>query len=127
MKKREIINPPSLMKMRLPLSHGVKLGNMVFVSGTAPFKDSTLAMSPDFAGQMHQVMANIKEILETAGSSIGHIVKANIILTRLSDFKEMNEIFRQYFEEGQFPARTTIEAPLAVPGMLLEIECIAEA
>jgi 2-iminobutanoate/2-iminopropanoate deaminase len=38
----------------------------------------------------------------------------------------MNEIYRSYFKEGNYPARTTIEAPLAAPGMLLEIECVAE-
>ncbi len=83
-------------------------------------------MAPDFAGQMHQVMANIKVILEEAGTSIDRIAKCNVILTRISDFQEMNDIYRSYFAEGNFPARTTIEAPLAVPGMLLEIECVAE-
>jgi 2-iminobutanoate/2-iminopropanoate deaminase len=38
----------------------------------------------------------------------------------------MNEIYRSYFKEGDFPARTTIVASLAVPEMLLEIECVAE-
>jgi len=52
-------------------------------------------------------------------------VKANVILTDISRFNEMNEIYRGYFQEGKFPARTTIEAPLAIAGMMLEIEVVA--
>jgi 2-iminobutanoate/2-iminopropanoate deaminase len=126
MPTRKVINPASLTKPRAPLSHGVRVGNLAFVSGTTPFKPGSRDMAPDFAGQMHQVMANIKVILEQAGSKLENVVKSNVILTRISDFQEMNDIYRSYFREGDFPARTTIEAPLAVPGMLLEIECVAE-
>ena len=123
---RKVINPTSLTKPRAPLSHGVKVGNLLFVSGTTPFIPGGRVMAPDFAGQMRQVMANIQVILGEAGTSFDRVVKANVILTRISDFQEMNDIYRSYFREGNYPARTTIEAPLAVPGMLLEIECVAE-
>ncbi len=126
MSTRQLVNPASLTKPRAPLSHGVKVGNLVFVSGTTPFIPGSRDMAPDFAGQMHQVMQNIKVILEEAGSSLDRIVKSNVILTRISDFQEMNDIYRSYFAKDNYPARTTVEAPLAVPGMLLEIECVAE-
>jgi 2-iminobutanoate/2-iminopropanoate deaminase len=83
-------------------------------------------MAGDFAGQLRQVMDNIRVILDEAGTTLDHVVKMNVILTRISDFDEMNTLYRGYFAEGNFPARTTIQAPLAVPGMLLEIECVAE-
>ncbi len=83
-------------------------------------------MAPDFAGQMHQVMQNIKAVLDEAGTSMDRIMKSTVFLTHMSDFQEMNDIDRSYFTEGNFPARTTIEAPLAVTGMLLEIECVAD-
>jgi 2-iminobutanoate/2-iminopropanoate deaminase len=121
------INPASISKAPAPLSHAVKVGNLVFVSGTTPFKPNVREIEPDFAGQMHQVMAKIKLILEDAGTQLGSVVKMNVILTRASDFKEMNEIYRSYFPSGEYPARTTIVAQLAVPEILLEIECIAEA
>jgi len=124
---RQVINPASLTKPRAPLSHAVKLGNLVFVSGTTPFIPGGREMAQDFAGQMRQVMSNIGVILEHAGTTLERIVKCNVILTRISDFQEMNDIYRSFFKEGNYPARTTIEAPLAVPGMLLEIECVAEA
>lgn len=126
MTTRQIINPTSLTKPRAPLSHGVKVGNLVFVSGTTPFIPGGREMAPDFAGQMHQVLKNITVILQEAGTSLDKVVKANVILTDIAHFQEMNDIYRTYFREGNYPARTTIEAPLAVPGMMLEIECVAE-
>ena len=126
MSTRKIINPMSLTKPRAPLSHGVKVGNLVFVSGTTPFIPGSRDMAPDFAGQMHQVMKNVTVILQEAGTSLDKVVKANVILTSIKNFEEMNGIYRSYFKEGNYPARTTIEAPLAVPGMMLEIECVAE-
>ncbi len=127
MSTRKVINPEPLGLSRVPLSHGVKVGNLVYVSGTTPFKPGTREMAPDFEGQMRQVMENIRVILEDAGSSFDRVVKVNVILTDIGNFKAMNAIYRTYFNEGNYPARTTIEAKLATPGMMLEIECVAEA
>jgi 2-iminobutanoate/2-iminopropanoate deaminase len=126
MSTRKVINPASLTKPRAPLSHAVKVGNLVFVSGTTPFIPGGREMAPDFAGQMHQVMKNISVILQEAGTSFEKVVKANVILIDIARFQEMNDIYRSYFSEGNYPARTTVQAPLAVPGMMLEIECVAE-
>ena len=125
---RKIIgSTKNLPTSRVPLSHAVKVGNILFISGTTPFApDGSLARG-DFAGQMHQVMANMKEILAQGGSSLDKVAKVNVILTRGTDFAEMNAIYRTYFKEGNYPARTTIICPLANPDFLLEIECIAEA
>jgi 2-iminobutanoate/2-iminopropanoate deaminase len=104
----------------------VSSGNTLYVSGITPFKPGSAEMAPDFEGQMRQVMENIQVILEDAGTSLDRIVKANVILVDIGNFQKMNEIYRTYFAEGKYPARTTIQAPLAVPGMMLEIECVAE-
>ena len=90
------------------------------------FRSGTIAVG-DFEAQMRQVMENIVALLEEAGSGLDKIVKSNVILVRKSDFAEMNEIYRSYFADGVYPARTTIEVGLAHPDFLLEIECIAEA
>jgi 2-iminobutanoate/2-iminopropanoate deaminase len=124
---RKIIMPKDAPKPTVPLSHAVKVGNVVFVSGSTPFdKDGRLARG-DFAAQMHQVMTNLKAILAEAGSSLDRVVKVVVILTRIGDFTQMNEIYRQYFKEGNYPARTTIGGQLAHPDFLLEIECVAAA
>lgn len=110
---------------RVPLSHAVRVDNLVFVSGTTPFdRDRQLALG-DFAGQMEQVMANLRDILAEAGSSLAQVVKVNVILTRATDFEPMNEIYRRHFGDTGLPARTTIVAGLAIEGFLVEIECVA--
>lgn len=124
---KEIIATDRVAKPQVPLSNAVKIGNLVFLSGTTPFNTSGKIAKDDFSAQMHQVMQNMKAILETAGSSLDKVVKVNIILTRITDFTAMNEIYRTYFREGNYPARTTIEAKLAHQDFLLEIECVAEA
>ncbi len=122
---RRVISAGKRTAPGVPLSPAVAIGNILFVSGTTPFAaDGTIARG-DFAAQMHQVMANIKTVLAAGGSSLEKIAKVNVILTRISDFFTMNDIYKQYFKEGNYPARTTIEAPLAHPDFLLEIECVA--
>jgi 2-iminobutanoate/2-iminopropanoate deaminase len=123
---REIITTAKAGRTRSPLSQAVKVGNLVFVSGTTAYApDGSIAK--DFAGQVRQVMDNIKAILETAGSSLDRAVKMNVILARTADFAALNEIYKTYFAEGNYPARTTIEAKLAREELLVEIECVAEA
>lgn len=123
---KEIITTDRVAKPQVPLSNAVKVGNLIFVSGTTPFNINGKIAKGDFPAQMHQVMQNMKAILEVAGSSLDRVVKVNVILTRISDFPAMNEIYRTYFKEGNYPARTTIEAKLAHVDFLLEIECVAE-
>jgi 2-iminobutanoate/2-iminopropanoate deaminase len=123
---RKLIARPGAPARTVPISDAVKVGNLVFVSGTTPFDSNGNIARGDFAAQMHQVMTNIKAILAAAGSSLERVVKVVVILTRISDFQRMNEIYRQYFEDGNYPARTTIGAPLAHPDFLVEIECVAE-
>jgi 2-iminobutanoate/2-iminopropanoate deaminase len=112
---------------RSPLSQAVKVGDLVFLSGTTGYAaDGTIAHG-DFGAQMRQVMENITTILEAAGSSLDRAVKMNVILARSADFAAMNEIYKTYFPDGKYPARTTIEARLAREALLVEIECVAEA
>ena len=123
---RKIITPPGAPPRTVPISAAVKVGNLVFVSGTTPFDRDGNVAKGDFGAQMHQVMANIKAILAAAGTSLERAVKVVVILTRIGDFAQMNAIYREYFKAGNYPARTTIGAPLAHPDFLLEIECVAE-
>jgi 2-iminobutanoate/2-iminopropanoate deaminase len=113
-------------KPRVPLSPAVKVGNLVFVSGSTPFDANYAIARGDFPAQMHQVMKSLKAILEAAGSSLDKVVKVNVFLARIRDFQEMNEIYKTYFKEGNYPARSTIEATMTNKDFLLEIECVAE-
>ena len=124
---KQVIMSDRVPKSRVPLSHAVKTGNLVFVSGITPFDMENRVAKDDFPAQMRQVMENLKCVLEDAGSSLDKVVKTLVVLKRTSDFASMNEIYREYFTEGEYPARTTIGISLAGQDFLLEIECVAEA
>ncbi len=122
----QVVTSDKVRTPGVPLSNAVRTGNLIFVSGTTPYAADGTIPKGDFEAQLRQVMENITALLEAAGSSLDRIVKSNIILVRKSDFATMNEIYRSYFADGIYPARTTIEAGLANPDFLLEIECVAE-
>lgn len=124
---KRVIFSDKIAAPKVPLSSAVKVGNLVFVSGNTPYDKNHQVVKGDFRAQMIQTMENIKAILEAAGSSLDKVVKVNVILTRISDFETMNEIYKTYFKKGDYPARTTIEAKLAGKDFLIEIECVAEA
>jgi 2-iminobutanoate/2-iminopropanoate deaminase len=109
----------------IPVSSAVKVGNLIFVSGTPAYKDGKIAVG-DFTAQMKQVMENIAATLKSTGTSWDRVVKTNVMLTRSADFDDMNKIYATYFSEGKYPARTTVVvAGLPSPDFLLEIECEA--
>jgi 2-iminobutanoate/2-iminopropanoate deaminase len=109
----------------IPVSSAVKVGKMVFVSGSPGYKDGRLAIG-DFASQMKQSMDNITEQLKSAGAGWDRVVKITVMLVRRDDFGEMNRIYGGYFVEGKYPARTTIVvAGLPSPDFLVEVECEA--
>jgi 2-iminobutanoate/2-iminopropanoate deaminase len=109
----------------IPVSSVVKVGKLVFVSGTPGYKDGKLTIG-DFPAQMKQVMENIGTALKSAGTSWDRVVKTNVMLTRSGDFDDMNRIYATYFLDGKYPARTTVVvAGLPSPDFLLEIECEA--
>jgi len=123
---KQIITSDKVAKPRVPLSPAVKIGNLVFVSGCTPLTVDYQIARGDFAAQMHQVMHGLTTLLEASGSSLDKVVKVNVFLARIRDFPEMNEIYKTYFKEGSYPARTTIEATMTNKDFLLEIECVAE-
>ena len=110
----------------IPVSKAVKVGKLVFVSGTPAFDNAGKLAVGDFPAQMKQVMDNMTAVLKEAGTGWDRVVKTNVLLMRGSDFTEMNRIYASYFPEGKHPARTTVVVSgLPHPDFLLEIECEA--
>jgi len=128
MEKEAIIpaNLPSwVKKMPLPLSPAVKAGGFVFLSGYAGFLDrKTEALVEGIEAQTRETLEVIKDTLEAAGSSLDKVVKVTVLLRNAQDFPKMNEVYRTFFPKDP-PARSTILTALALPEILVEIECIA--
>ncbi|TXT63499.1 MAG: hypothetical protein BAJALOKI3v1_360027 [Promethearchaeota archaeon] len=120
---KEIINPGT--PVAGPYSPGVKVGNMIFVSGQGPKPGSD-----DIKDQTRTTFENIKTILDAAGAKMSDIVKVTVYLNDMGDFKKMNRAYQKFFKENGvedgYPARTTVEvANLPVAIMKLEIDVIA--
>lgn len=121
----ERISADNVTPYRNPISHAVRTGNLIFLSGITPFKGEREIARDDFAVQLRQVLANISEILRQAGSGMDLMVRTTIYLRRKQDFEAMNDICRDAFATG-FPARTTIITELSHPDFLVQIDGVAE-
>ena len=109
-----------------PYSQAIRLGDLVFVSGQLPIDPTTGRMiGGAIQEQTAQVFANLKAILEEAGSGLDRLVKTTVFLTTLADFAGMNDVYRQHVGAVP-PARSTVPVGQAFPdGALVEIEAIA--
>ena len=110
-----------------PYSQAIRAGGLLFVSGQVALQPGSSEPASDAIGaQTEQVFANLRAILEAAGSSLDRIVKTTVYLTDLGDFQAMNEVYKQHVGELP-PARATIEVSKLPAGSLIEIEAIALA
>jgi len=110
-----------------PYSQAIKAGGLVFVSGQLALQASADGLAGDgIAEQTEQVFANLRAILDAAGSGLDRIVKTTVYLRDLDDFQEMNDVYRKYVGELP-PARATVEVSALPSGALVEIDAIALA
>jgi enamine deaminase RidA (YjgF/YER057c/UK114 family) len=105
---------------KTPLFNGtVAFGNLLFIAGVGYHQEG------DIKVHTRAVLDQIKQQLEAAGSSMDNVLKCNVYLNDLKDYKEMNEVFQGAFGPEP-PVRTTIAAPGGIPGnSLVEIDVIA--
>lgn len=118
----ERIDPPT--SGGPPFSGVVVAGPFVFVSGQVGVDLQTGKTPPGVKDQTRNVLTNIEAKLSKAGCRLEDVVKATVFLADIRGFEEMNEVYRAAFAPD-FPARSTIEARLARPEFLVEIEVIA--
>jgi 2-iminobutanoate/2-iminopropanoate deaminase len=124
---REIIKTESAPGAIGPYSQAVRAVGFVFASGQIPIDPKTgVFVEGGIAEQTHQVMRNIKALLEAAGSGLEAVVKTTVFLSDMGDFSAMNEVYGQYFKENP-PARSTVQAAGLPRDALVEIEVIALA
>ena len=108
-----------------PYSQAIKAGGFVFVSGQlALLPGQKELMGGEIAAQTEQVFANLRAILEEAGSSLDQLVKTTVFLQNLDDFAGMNEVYAKHVGSTP-PARSTVEVAKLPSGALVEIEAIA--
>ena len=98
------------------MSQAVIHGNTVYLQGLTA--DDT---SQDVKGQTAQILAKIDALLAQAGTDKSKLLSANIWLTDIGTWSQMNEVWDAWVSPGNTPARATVEAKLAAPGWKVEI------
>jgi 2-iminobutanoate/2-iminopropanoate deaminase len=108
-----------------PYSQGIITGNFVFTAGQIPLDPSTMEIvGTTIAEQTERVMRNLSAILESAGASLGSVVKTTVFLSDMAEFGAMNEVYSRWFGDHK-PARSTVAVARLPKDVKVEIEAIA--
>ena len=127
---KTVVSTSSAPKAVGPYSQGIRCGNLIFTAGQAALDPTTQQLiAGGVTEQTRRTLENLKAVLESAGTTLDRVVKANVYLKEMNDFAAMNAVYAQYLApQGAVPpARTTIEAARLPKDALVEIELIAEA
>lgn len=122
--KQTIVSPNAPAAIG-PYCHAAVSGKLVFVSGTLGIDPATGKLADTIEGQARQAMQNLSAVLQEAGTSLAHALKATIFLTDLGNFAAVNKIYGDAFD-GVYPARSCFEVSKLPGGAAVEIELIAE-
>ncbi|MEN9685302.1 MAG: hypothetical protein RLZZ28_1088 [Bacteroidota bacterium] len=108
-----------------PYNQAIKANGMVYLSGQVAFVVETgeLELS-SIPAETHQVMKNLKAVLEEARLTFAHVVKTTIFLSDMALFAQVNEVYGTYFS-GDYPARETVAVKGLPRGVNVEISMIA--
>jgi 2-iminobutanoate/2-iminopropanoate deaminase len=123
MKKIETEKAPAAIG---PYSQAVEAGGFLFISGQIPLDPRTGKLAEaTIEAQTKQVLANLEAILHAAGLSWKDVVKTEVFMKDLQQFKEMNVLYTEKFSHAIKPARQTIQAARLPMDALIEISCVA--
>ena len=107
-----------------PFSAAVRTGNLLFLSGQVGMRDGKVGEGIE--EQTRFTLENIRDVLAQAGCTLDDVVKVTVFLKDMSLWPAMNEVYREYFSKDP-PARSALGVSgLALPELLVEIECVAE-
>jgi reactive intermediate/imine deaminase len=122
---KEIVLTGNAPKPIGPYSQAIRTSDFVFASGQAGLDPSIgKLVEGGVEAQTRQVLTNISNVLQAAGSELGLVVKTTVFLKNMSDFPRMNAIYGEFFA-NEPPARTTVAAAALPLDALVEIEAIA--
>ena len=113
-------------EFRAAVVGGVRAGDFVFLSGMAAIDPATGdRLKGTVAAETRQILTNMAQLLEAAGSSLAKIVKINVLIYSMLEYENMNSVYREFFPADP-PARTVCGVQL-IGGQKVEIDCVALA
>ena len=124
--KKTIINTSKSPAPIGPYNQAILKGNTLFISGQIALDAKSMKLNNRSVNdETHQVMQNLKNILEEANMNFNDVVKSSIFLSDMSLFKEVNKIYGSYLNPGDEPARETISVKTLPMNVNVEISMIA--
>ena len=124
--KKETISTSQAPSAIGPYNQSIKINNTLYISGQIPLVPKTMELvSGKIEEETHQVMKNLIEVLNAAGSSLEKVIFARVYLVNFGDFDRMNRIYASYFAKDKLPARTCIGVTGLAVGASVEIDFIA--
>jgi 2-iminobutanoate/2-iminopropanoate deaminase len=108
-----------------PYSQAIVAGDLVWASGQIGLDPGTGALVPGgVAEETRQVLANLRAVLEAAGSSLRAVLRCTVYLSDLADFAVMNQVYAEIFGDWA-PARSTVQAAALPRSARVEIDAVA--
>lgn len=124
--EREVVSGDGVPPTIGPYSPAIKAGDFVYVSGQPGVDPATgEPAGPTLAEQARQAMRNVEAVLAAAGSGLERVVNTTVLVSDISEFAVVNELFAEAFPADP-PARMTMQVPLP-HGLLISIGCVALA
>ncbi len=125
--KKETVFTEAAPKAIGPYSQAVKVGGFIYTAGQGGMDPKTgEIVTGGIEAETRQVLTNIKNILEAAGSSMDLVIKTTVYLRDMQDFTVMNGVYATFFPTNP-PARTTVQAAALPRGIAVEIDTVAIA
>ncbi len=120
----EFLQMPGSENLDLPFSSAVRVDNTLYLSGNIGNIPGTMELAEGgIRGETRQTLENIRQVLETFGSSLDKVVKCTVFLADMDEWGAMNDVYRTFFEKP--PARSALGASGLALDARVEIECIA--
>jgi reactive intermediate/imine deaminase len=110
-----------------PYSHGIRVGDTLFVAGQVALDEELRLIGPgDAEAQARQTWRNIKKVVEAAGGKVTDVVRVTTYVADLAHLEAIHSVRREFFPAGDYPVATVVQvAALGLPGLLLETEAVA--
>jgi len=118
------INSPLAPQAIGPYSQAVVFNGLVFCTGQVAMNQKGVIESDSVEGQTEQVLTNLKNVLEEAGSSLGKVLRTTVFVKNMQDFAKINAIYEKALGDHK-PARSTVEVSALPLNSMLSIDVIA--
>lgn len=120
----KIIQTENMPKSNGHYSHCVEHNGILYIAGQLPFDPKTREMADGIVAQAHQVLSNLKLILNEAGSSVNQVMQVRIYIPDVELWGAVNEVYAKYFVDHK-PARCVVPSRDLHYGALIELEATA--